>query len=191
VASYALKGFNAGGYGNLTNQALTKGIEHINPMETLFAGVGGAIISPIALKVGEVAVNKFGVVKTGVANNSRDINKLISNDVKIINKTYAGKTYKLTGDLAIKYPNGVKFTEKGFPNFNQYSGKTISVNGLKGDTYYDFIKANQLAGYKTTPKGFTWHHVEDGVTMMLVPSDIHGAVRHTGGAAFIRNIIKP
>lgn len=34
--------------------------------------------------------------------------------------------------------------------------------------------------------GYTWHHVEDGKTMLLVPSDLQGAVRHTGGASLIR-----
>ena len=39
---------------------------------------------------------------------------------------------------------------------------------------------------ENTPEGYTWHHVEDGKTMMLVPSDIHSAVRHTGGASLIK-----
>ncbi|MFR3730496.1 HNH endonuclease [Lacrimispora sp.] len=53
------------------------------------------------------------------------------------------------------------------------------------------MKANQTAGYKSTPKGFTWHHVEDGKTMMLVPTDLHSAVRHTGGASLIRKGLRP
>jgi len=72
--SYALKGFNAGGYSNLANQALTKGIGNINPMETLFAGIGGSIAAPMAVKVGEMAINKFGNTKTNVVddiNNSK------------------------------------------------------------------------------------------------------------------------
>lgn len=111
--------------------------------------------------------------------------------VTIINRKYAGKTYKLSGDLAQKYPNGVKFTSEGFPDFSSYSNKTVKVNNLRGDTYYDFIKSNQAAGYKLIPKGFTWHHVEDGTTMMLVPADLHGAVRHTGGASLIKKGIRP
>jgi hypothetical protein len=112
-------------------------------------------------------------------------------DITIINKKYAGQTFDLTGDLTKKYPNGVKFTSEGFPDFSPYSNKTVTVKGLQGDAYYDFIKANQAAAYKTTPKGFTWHHVEDGTTMMLVPTDLHGAVRHTGGASLIRKGIRP
>ncbi|WP_077394954.1 HNH endonuclease [Clostridium saccharobutylicum] len=111
--------------------------------------------------------------------------------VRIINKAYAGQTYQLSGDLAEKYPNGVEFTEEGFPDFSPYSTKTVTVDNLVGDAYYDFIKANEAAGYDSTPEGYTWHHVEDGKTMELVPSDLHGAVRHTGGAALIRKGIRP
>lgn len=38
----------------------------------------------------------------------------------------------------------------------------------------------------STPAGYTWHHVEAGRTMLLVPSDLHGTVRHTGGASLIK-----
>ena len=69
--------------------------------------------------------------------------------------------------------------------------KKVTINNLEGDAYYDFIKANEVAGYSSTPTGYTWHHVEDGKTMLLVPSDLHGAVRHTGGASLIRKGIRP
>lgn len=66
-----------------------------------------------------------------------------------------------------------------------------TINNLEGDAYYDFIKANEAAGYLSTPTGYTWHHVEAGKTMLLVPSDLHGAVRHIGGASLIRKGIGP
>jgi hypothetical protein len=47
--------------------------------------------------------------------------------------------------------------------------------------------ANQAVGLSKTPTGYVWHHVEDGLTMQLVPQDIHNAARHTGGSAVIRN----
>ena len=111
--------------------------------------------------------------------------------IRIINKKYAGKTYTLSGELAEKYPNGVKFSDEGFPDFEPYSIKKVTIDDLEGDAYYDFIKANAKAGYSDTPAGYTWHHVEDGRTMILVPSDLHGAVRHTGGASLIRKGIRP
>ena len=111
--------------------------------------------------------------------------------IRIINKKYAGKTYTVNGTLSAKYPNGVKFSNQGFPNFEPYSIKKVTLNNLEGDAYYDFIKANSAAGYTSTPIGYTWHHVEDGRTMLLVPSDLHSAVRHTGGASLIRRGIRP
>jgi hypothetical protein len=136
-------------------------------------------------KLDEVPVNEVEDMLSGVGSNA-DLD-----GITIINKKYAGKTYELTGDLASKYPEGVKFTNEGFPDFSTYSNKTVTVNGLQGDAYYDFVKANKAAGYKSTPKGYTWHHVEDGTTMILVPSDLHGTVRHTGGASLIREGIRP
>ena len=42
------------------------------------------------------------------------------------------------------------------------------------------------------PSGYTWHHHEDGVTMQLIPSNIHGTGSgamspHMGGAALYGN----
>ena len=45
--------------------------------------------------------------------------------VRIINKKYAGKTFKLSGDLGEKYPKGVNFSNEGFPEFEPYSIKKL------------------------------------------------------------------
>ncbi len=112
--------------------------------------------------------------------------------VKIINKKYAGKTYKLDGELGKKYPKGVKFTEEGFPDFGPYQIDKVEVEGLVGDASSDFKKALKASKkYDKTPKGYTWHHVEDGKTLILIPTDLHDAVRHTGGAALIRKGMRP
>ena len=50
---------------------------------------------------------------------------------------------------------------------------------------------NEALGLKSTPKRYTWHYVEDGMTMMLVPSDIHSAVKHTGRASLINKGLRP
>lgn len=49
--------------------------------------------------------------------------------------------------------------------------------------------ANARVGLKSIPKGYTWHYVEDGVTMMLIPTDLHNAVRYTSGASLIRKLL--
>jgi hypothetical protein len=37
------------------------------------------------------------------------------------------------------------------------------------------------------PKGWTWHHTEDGTTMQLVPSNLHNNVPHSGGVSLAKD----
>jgi A nuclease of the HNH/ENDO VII superfamily with conserved WHH len=86
--------------------------------------------------------------------------------------------------LATQYPNGVRFTRAGYPIFTPYAKKIVVIpEGLDGDMANDAPLANAAAGYDKTPRGFTWHHVEDGKTMELVPTKLHKPVAHTGGRA--------
>lgn len=143
---------------------------------------------------GNVAKAGKGIVK-GAKYFPYGIDKL--DGVRIMNKKYAGTTPDFTSQvlkkypgIAKKYPKAVSYDSYGFPDFSGYSKKTVKVDGLTGKPS-DFTKANKEAGYARKPEGFTWHHVEDGVTMMLVPSDIHEAFRHTGGANLIKKGIVP
>ncbi|MCA9090170.1 MAG: HNH endonuclease, partial [Planctomycetaceae bacterium] len=107
-----------------------------------------------------------------------------------VNSKYAGKTYpveKLPADLQAKYPNSVRFTTEGFPDFSPYAKARVKLNGLTGNYPKDAALANKAVGLSKTPDNFVWHHVEDGKTMLLVPKDIHNTVRHTGGSAVIRH----
>lgn len=93
-----------------------------------------------------------------------------------INSKYAGQNH----------PSGVKFTPQGFPDFSKFSIKQVDIK-LTGDRAKDFILANKKASLDKTPKGYTWHHHENGKTMQLIPSKIHGTVKHTGGQAVFKN----
>jgi filamentous hemagglutinin len=73
------------------------------------------------------------------------------------------------------------------PDFTPYAIKSVKPKGLTGDSRIDTRKANIEAGLSETPEGYTWHHNEDGVTMQLVPTDLHDAARHTGGSAVVRH----
>ena len=64
--------------------------------------------------------------------------------------------------------------------------KTVRIE-LTGSMHADEALANKAAGLEGTPKGYTWHHVEDEGTMMLVPRDLHQAVGHTGGRAVFKD----
>ncbi|MEO2078270.1 MAG: DNRLRE domain-containing protein [Bacillus sp. (in: firmicutes)] len=160
----------------------------------LATGIGEAkVLFSSFEKYGTNALESF--LKKKIVENT--VEGQITNDgnrndsVKIINKKYAGQTYNLSGDLSKKYPDGVKFTNDGFPDFSPYSKAKVQIEGLKGNTSSDFTAANKAIGIKSTPSGYTWHHVEDGRTLMLVPTDLHQAVRHTGGAALIRKGLAP
>ncbi|MBK1645181.1 hypothetical protein CKO25_11095 [Thiocapsa imhoffii] len=106
------------------------------------------------------------------------------------NQKYAGKIYHVDAEkhpnISKKYPNGVKFTDEGYPDFSPYAKAKTKVEGLTGSHYDDVIKSNRAMGYKKTPEGYTWHHVEDCLTMILVPTDLHNVVRHSGGAEKLR-----
>ncbi|MFT6071471.1 MAG: hypothetical protein ACJAYQ_003826 [Bacteriovoracaceae bacterium] len=101
------------------------------------------------------------------------------------NSQLAGAQYpptKLTSDLALKYPMGVWFDEAGFPNFSIYAKQIVEVR-ITGAGRFDFARANLAAGLERVPDDMTWHHHQDGKTMLLIPKDIHDAVKHSGGVA--------
>lgn len=103
---------------------------------------------------------------------------------------YAGRVYDgehWTPDLAARYPDGVRFTNDGFPDFSPYATHTVTFDPqYQGNTTTDFSNANRLAVLPRTPDDYTWHHHQDTRTMQLVPTEIHDAVRHAGGRAILR-----
>lgn len=94
-----------------------------------------------------------------------------------INSKYAGQNYT----------SGVKFKDTGFPDFKHYTQAEVNIKGLTGNYAKDSAIANKAMGYPSTPKGYVWHHVENGTTMQLIPRELHNNVPHTGGAAVIRH----
>jgi len=104
------------------------------------------------------------------------------------NHQYAGKEFP-NELLPPKYrEKGLRFKSTGHPDFEPYAmtlpngKKTVKIE-LTGSRRADEILANKASGLERTPKGHTWHHVEDEGTMMLVPTDLHQEVAHTGGRA--------
>jgi uncharacterized Zn-binding protein involved in type VI secretion len=95
------------------------------------------------------------------------------------------------------YP-GVGTTKNGGPTFagTKYmhpSGKgqsNVAEITLTGSRRADFKAANEMAGFKDTPDGYTWHHVDDfnpatgKSTMELVETGAHRATYpHSGSVA--------
>ena len=85
------------------------------------------------------------------------------------------------------YPNGIRYTTSGFPDFSPYATHTVKLPGFSGVRRLDDAAANQLANLPQKTPDYTWHHHEDLTTMLLVPSDLHRAVSHTGGHAIAKS----
>ena len=144
---------------------------------------------PYAKVSSEAAAESQAAANAG-KNNSQNAKSTNENSVQKvngrnpINSSYAGKTYTFTGALAKKYPAGVKFNAQGFPDFSPYARKTMDIGKLNPSSSTDIMKVNRAAGYgDIVPDGFTWHHVEYSTKLQLIPTDLHNAVKHTGGRA--------
>jgi A nuclease of the HNH/ENDO VII superfamily with conserved WHH len=110
------------------------------------------------------------------------------------NSRLAGERYydRLPDQLKEKYPDGVLFTYEGFPIFDEYAEQTVILQtGFAGRRDIDEAKANRLCGYLDTPPGKTWHHKEDGKTLILVDRELHDAVRHWGGVVITKALNRP
>ncbi|MDR2354375.1 MAG: HNH endonuclease, partial [Deltaproteobacteria bacterium] len=131
-------------------------------------------------------INHFDLSKL----NTRDFMHGIIGRRKIINSNYAGKTMRFNDPvLARRYPDGVKFDKSGYPDFSPYAKNKVTVPNLDGKigSNADFVKANKAANLDKTPDNFTWHHHQNGRDMYLVPTDLHKAVDHSGGASLLRD----
>lgn len=83
----------------------------------------------------------------------------------------------------------ITFDTNGFPDFTDHvvlinKKKQLYEIDMQGNYSSDFSIPDAKAGitekYRIDNK-LTWHHHQDGRTMMLVPRDINGGIRHTGG----------
>jgi hypothetical protein len=109
------------------------------------------------------------------------------------NHQYAGKEMPVDADtvrvLKQKEINApaVRFTEDGFPDFSPWVAKDVRIV-LTGRVQSDIEVANRLAGWRSTPKGYRWHHHQELGRMQLVPDRLHTAVGHTGGTAGYKHV---
>jgi len=90
----------------------------------------------------------------------------------------------------------VTYSKEGYPDFSPYAHpdhpNPVKIN-MTGNNASDFAQANKAIGLSGSkpPKGYTWHHMEDGKSMLLVRRDVHdctlGGFAHTGGASIVKN----
>lgn len=90
--------------------------------------------------------------------------------------------------LAPDFIHTPQYLYKGEKKFGQIS---IKLTGSRGK---DFALANAEAGLPKTPKGYTWHHLDDydpitnSCTMQLVKTEVHDMASHTGGSALWQHL---
>ena len=88
----------------------------------------------------------------------------------------------------------------GYPDFTPYKHPDVDPVPIEihqpKNNGADFKAANEGAGLgpnsnppvydmSKPPKGYTWHHMEDGKTMILVKEDIHDLFKHRGGQSIV------
>ncbi|OPG95211.1 RHS-family protein [Chryseobacterium mucoviscidosis] len=98
-------------------------------------------------------------------------------------------TYTNKKGQSVSYPDG-------YPDFSKYYHPTVEPVEIEfaspTNRPADYKAANAEAGLtkdsvppvsksNKPPKGYTWHHHQDGKTMILVEEKIHGEFTHSGG----------
>lgn len=104
------------------------------------------------------------------------------------NHQYAGKEFprELTPE---QFRNkALRFKATGYPDFEPFAktlpnGKKVVHLEYQGSRTTDFAAANRACGFEETPRGWTWHHDENARDFLLVPTELHEAVSHSGGVA--------
>ncbi|MYL45248.1 hypothetical protein GLV94_06295 [Virgibacillus halodenitrificans] len=94
---------------------------------------------------------------------------------------------------SVRYPNG-------YPDFTEYAHPTVKPVEIEfarpTNRPLDYKSANIKAGLNRdtdppvallneAPEGYTWHHHQDGKTMILVDKKIHREFTHAGGISVI------
>ncbi|QLG39187.1 HNH endonuclease [Paenibacillus sp. FSL W7-1088] len=102
-------------------------------------------------------------------------------------------TYTNKKGQSVSYPDG-------YPDFSEYYHPTVKPVTIEvtvpKNPQEDFKKANieaklnkdsdpPVPASNKPPEGYTWHHHEDGKTMILVDEDIHREFRHIGGQSTV------
>jgi hypothetical protein len=159
----------------------------------LIAAIGGKGAKKIAGEVVEIA----GSVERKIPVKRVGLNPLVKpiNDRMPRNAAYAGKMFdmsNLSPELQRKYPHGVPFTAAGHPDFSRYSKRKVEIK-MSGINKVDQSLADKAAGFvgaNKRPNDYTWHHHEDGKSMLLVPKDLHEKIAHTGGSAVTKGFKK-
>ena len=157
--------------------------------------------------IGNIVSEYYGALKKDYLSNFIDEyaeirGRAIASAVEKYQKNNTMKNLKYAGGVmvpSVENPNyilnkygQIKMSRYGFAVFDEHSIARVVIEDLTGDEGIDIALANlKHHGTKQSIPGYTWHHLEDGKTLILIPTELHDAYRHTGGAALIREGLVP
>jgi hypothetical protein len=157
----------------------------------------------------EVGRNRNGPTVTSTQHNRnnemvrRDTTRRLADGTqRNVSTRYTASGVRDSATVQVRPPNGgrartyqVPFDSRGNPDFYGYARRLPNNQRavqipMTGNRSRDFAAADRAAGYTPSnprPAGYTWHHHQNRRSMILVPSDLHGAIPHRGGVSGVRS----
>ncbi|MGR6545222.1 HNH endonuclease [Paenibacillus tundrae] len=152
---------------------------------------------------------KGGTEGTGKKTGKLDLSDFTKEimETKPMNSPVPKKWYNKGGTISIDENGTWTYTNKkgqsvsypdGYPDFSEYYHPTVEPVEIKfaspTNRPADYKAANLEAGLSKdsvppvtqsnkSPAGYTWHHHQDGKTMILVDEKVHAEFRHIGGVS--------
>lgn len=191
--------------------------DHLSPAERVVSALGAVTIGTPTLKILVKYIVKSKVLKKISAVESGAITKKMLKEADAVldeiktrlprSGTWTGERgksfWKSDNNLVNEITRGERVPYRNyFPDFSKWSKGEKKFTGLTGHNSNDFpmvyqwIKDEEGLASLSEAKAFlarnqlTIHHVEDGVTVQLVPSKLHNNTPHLGGAALIKRVRK-
>jgi hypothetical protein len=133
------------------------------------ATIGRALYGAFEVSLGPIHFNWLDAFAAGASGAKGKVHR---------NKHLAGRYHPFVWE-----GKQVRFNWRGYPNFRPFAIKRVEIRQT-GSYKGDAARADAKAGYgpnNPRPLGYTWHHEEDGIHMLLVPTPLHRKVGHTGG----------
>ena len=130
-------------------------------------------------------VNEYSELRCATAKAYNELSDNITT-----NGRYAGSVMPTDKALIKARYGDIYMSTAGYPIFDDYAIARVEISDLTGlnGGADDIARANRLHhGTADNIPGYTWHHLEDGETLILIPGDLHAAYRHDGGAMLLRN----
>jgi hypothetical protein len=159
-----------------------------------------------------VSSNRNGPTVTATQRNGnqttqRDTTRRLADGTqRTVSTRYTDRGVRDSASVQVRPPGGgrtrtyqVPFDSRGNPDFYGYARRLPNNQRavqipMTGNRSKDFAAADRAAGYTRNnprPEGYTWHHHQNRQSMILVPSELHGAISHRGGVSGVKSGQRP